>query len=120
MHPIQCLYSKEANNIPESPAKKSHPLFHGEELPHFRQSLKNRQAKESDKATVKSAETKSDTKTKSSAVSTPDAVHPDIEEAKGMMEGGYRLPHPIWSSDELESVKITHTPPVTVSILVLM
>jgi len=28
---------------------------------------------------------------------------------------GYTLPHPIWSKEEVESVQITHTPPVTVS-----
>ena len=26
---------------------------------------------------------------------------------------GYTLPHPIWSKEEVESVQITHTPPVT-------
>jgi len=43
------------------------------------------------------------------------AIQADILEAKGMNEGGYRLPHPIWNDQELESVKITHEPPLTVS-----
>nr|CAB3256645.1 alternative oxidase, mitochondrial-like [Phallusia mammillata] len=42
------------------------------------------------------------------------ALSEDAAEGRGMFEGGYRLPHPIWNEEELESVKITHQPPVTV------
>ena len=69
-----------------------------EPLSHFRENVKDAQESASSSG-LSSAESN---------------IHPDIQEAKSMYEGGYRLPHPIWTDDEVSSVQITHKPPVTV------
>lgn len=78
-------------------------LIHENSLPHFRQTHK----------TLEEDPLSADGGAAMSPIS-KDVAHPDVEEALGMHEGGYRLPHPVWTKEELESVKITHQPPVTV------
>nr|XP_039255749.1 alternative oxidase, mitochondrial-like isoform X1 [Styela clava] len=88
---------KEKENVNNN---ENEQIINEESLPHFRE--RHQQEK---KATESGA-----------GGMTPvskDIAHPDIEEALGMHEGGYRLPHPVWSTEELESVRITHKPPVT-------
>lgn len=79
------------------------PLIHEDSLPHFRQTQKS----------LKDEPSVADSDAAMSPVSN-EVAHPDVEEALGMHEGGYRLPHPVWTTEELESVRITHQPPVTV------
>nr|QOZ05778.1 cmRNA-ATP5F1B-mutAOX [synthetic construct]QOZ05780.1 cmRNA-HBA1-mutAOX [synthetic construct]QOZ05782.1 cmRNA-minimal-mutAOX [synthetic construct] len=69
------------------------PNIEVENFPHFREAKK---AKETQKgSSLAEAE-----------------EHPDVEEGRAMQDGGYRLPHPIWHKQELESVRISHRPPV--------
>ena len=77
-------------------------LDHMENLAHFRDNIKS-----------KASEEQKSNSTTSSDLAGVD-VHPDVLEARSMQEGGYRLPHPIWTDDEVSSVKITHRPPATV------
>lgn len=78
-------------------------LRHMDPLLHFRENMKDSQSKANEKASgLASAETDE---------------HPDVQEAKSMYEGGYRLPHPIWTDNEVSSVQITHKPPKTVRLL---
>jgi len=78
-------------------------LDHMEKLAHFRDNIKSQASeKQQSTGTADLAGIETD-------------VHPDVLEARSMQEGGYRLPHPIWTDEEVSSVKITHRPPVTVS-----
>lgn len=80
------------------------PLIHEDSLPHFRQTQK----------TLKDEPSMTDSGDAAMSPLSNDVAHPDVEEALGLHEGGYRLPHPVWTAEELESVRITHQPPITV------
>ena len=80
-----------------------------EKLLHFRDNLKTQ------KPLDKTESVKENTSTSDIADPEKD-IHPDVLEARSMQDGGYRLPHPIWTDDEVNSVLITHRVPVTVCI----
>ena len=44
-----------------------------------------------------------------------ESEHPDVFEGKSMEQGGHRLPHPIWTPEEVHSVQETHYKAASVS-----
>uniref|UniRef100_H2YUC5 Alternative oxidase n=1 Tax=Ciona savignyi TaxID=51511 RepID=H2YUC5_CIOSA len=92
LHSSQQLNMTEKSKHSNSNTANTDPNIEVENFPHFRESQKM-------KGNLGSSLAESE-------------EHPDIEEAKSMNDGGYRLPHPIWNKAELESVRISHRPPV--------
>ena len=99
------MLSKERLNDSEAKANVKNAaeikLDNMEHLTHFRETIKE-----------------SSTKSPSSIADVDSSVHPDVMEARSMEDGGYRLPHPIWTDNEVGSVQITHRPPETVNMCV--
>ncbi|CAK8697525.1 uncharacterized protein LOC143456429 [Clavelina lepadiformis] len=104
LHSSNSLYTKidKEKQVGDKHDDASHPVpnLQFEKLPHFRERLIAE-----DDITLPQKETK---------IAKQDTeIHPDILEARSIQDGGYRLPHPIWSNEEVESVKVTHRPPQT-------
>ena len=101
-------FSQSASKLNDNGSDSKVKLDHMEKLTHFRDNIKSQTTeKQQSSGTSDLAGVNTD-------------VHPDVLEARSMQEGGYRLPHPIWTEDEVSSVKITHRPPVTVSTVVIL